>query len=223
MPDVMIDAIVAGAADSDPHRRTTAGKFAVDESRIRNLRAGRTTVDRSKPTDSGAPAGDAKRTGAAPADTSPTDVATIGAVRDSGFDFVPAELSDKCRGLIESYHAIYGYGRLADMLWNTDARAVIESNAELSRIFKNASKSRGAKRANSRFMHIATIVMALEVLARDFAGWGKRYPLSRRQAEQLFEAYPARPRAWLMDSYLYPPLGMRREFAGALAMPESSG
>jgi len=133
------------------------------------------------------------------------------------FQFVPDDLAAKCRKLIESYHAIYGYGGLPDMLWLSDARDIIECHRDLTQIFKKASKSRGAKRANDLFVLIATAVVSLEVLARDFAGWGSRFPTAKREAERLFGDPPQRRRIWLMDLYLYPPLGVHREFANALA------
>ncbi|MGA2815724.1 MAG: hypothetical protein ABSE67_05415 [Xanthobacteraceae bacterium] len=133
------------------------------------------------------------------------------------FPFMPKELTAKSRKLIESYHAMYGYAGLPDMLWLSDARDIIECHRDLTQIFKKASKSRGAKRANDSFMLIATAVVSLEVLARDFAGWGGRFPTAKREAEKLLGDYPQRQRVWLMDLYLYPPLGVRREFANALA------
>jgi hypothetical protein len=146
----------------------------------------------------------------------PATEAEPGAAAISGFRFVPAELADKCRKLIESYHAIYGYAGLPDMLWLSDARDVIECHRELMNTFKKASKSRGAKRANDAFLFIATVVVSLEVLARDFSGWGKRFPAAKREAEKVLGELPPRQRSWLMDLYLYPPLGVRREFASAL-------
>jgi hypothetical protein len=133
------------------------------------------------------------------------------------FPFVPNELTAKSRKLIESYHAMYSYAGLPDMLWLSDARDIIECHRDLTQIFKKASKSRGAKRANDSFMLIATAVVSLEVLARDFAGWGSRFPTAKREAEKLLGDYLQRQRVWLMDLYLYPPLGVRREFANALA------
>ena len=76
---------------------------------------------------------------------------------------------------------------------------LIEINRELMRIFKYASKSRGAKRANDALLLIATTVVSLEVLARDFAGWGKRFPAAKREAEAMLGDFPLRPRTWLMD------------------------
>jgi hypothetical protein len=135
----------------------------------------------------------------------------------STFKFIPKELALKCRRLIESYHAIHGYGRLPDMLWNSDARDIIECHRELMQVFKNASKSRGAKRANESFMLIATAIVSLEVLARDFSGWGKRFPAAKREAEAKLVDFPTRQRVWFMDKYLYPSLNTHREIVGALA------
>ena len=153
------------------------------------------------------PVGDA-HTEAAP-DTA--HVADAGAAPGSSFRFIPRELAIKCRRLIESYHAIYGYVGLPDMLWLSDARDIIERDRELTRIFKRAARSRAAKRANDSFLHIATTIVSLEVLARDFSGWGKRFPAAKCEAEEILGRVPQLRRAWLMDLYFFPPLGVRRE------------
>src|SRR5580700_4086864 len=139
-----------------------------------------------------------------------------GVALSTSFRFVPRELAIKCRQLIESYHAIYGYVGLPDMLWLSDARDIIESHRDLMRVFTKASKARGAKRANASFLLIATTIVSLEVLARDFSGWGKRFPAAQREAEKVLGELPQLRRTWLMDLYLFPPLGVRREFTDAL-------
>jgi hypothetical protein len=131
--------------------------------------------------------------------------------------FVPEELIGKCRALIESYHGIHGYAGLPDMLWLSDVRDVIECDRELAQLFKRAAKSRGARRANESLVLIATIALALEVLARDFANWGKRYPAAKREAEKVLGGFPARQNSGLIDAYLYPSSSARREFSNMLA------
>jgi hypothetical protein len=130
------------------------------------------------------------------------------------FRFIPHELVGKCRALIESYHAVHGYVGLPDMLWLSDARDIIESQDDLSKAFKRAAKSRGAKRANDSFLLIATAIVALEILVRDFSGWGKRFPAAKHQAEAMLGDLPQLRRTWLMDLYLLPPFGVRHEPAG---------
>ena len=65
------------------------------------------------------------------------------------------------------------------MLWLSDARDIIEHDRELTRIFKRAARSRAAKRANDSLLQIATTIVSIEVLARDFSGWGKRFPAAK--------------------------------------------
>src|SRR5580704_11212028 len=79
------------------------------------------------------------------------------------FKFVPKYLATKCQQLIETYHGIHGYGCLPDMLWDAEVRDVIEAHGELRQIFRKASTTRSAKRANESFVLIATVILSLEV------------------------------------------------------------
>jgi len=134
-----------------------------------------------------------------------------------GFRFPPHELTAKCGKLLESYHELYGYGGLPDMLWHPDARHIIEGQRALTQVFMKACRSRCAKRANESFLQLATAIVALEVLVRDFGGWGQRYPAARREAELLLGDFLMAQRNWLMDQYIYPPVGVNRDFASVLA------
>jgi hypothetical protein len=134
------------------------------------------------------------------------------------FQFVPPDLASKCHKLIDSYHAIHGYRSLPDMLWQSDSRDVIERSPELMQIFANASKSRSAKRANDSFQQLATMIAALEMLARDVAGWGRRHPAAKLEAEKMLGgATSAQPRQWLTDKYLYPQV--RHEAGASMELP----
>jgi hypothetical protein len=133
------------------------------------------------------------------------------------FRFIPRELAAKSRKMIESYHDIHGYGCLPDLLWHSDARDAIECNRQLTQIFKSASKSRCAKRANDSLLLIATVIFSVETLARDFAGWGKRFPAAKREAQKMLDDVGLRPHVWFMDGYLYPSLAAHRELASEIA------
>jgi hypothetical protein len=139
-----------------------------------------------------------------------------GLAGNSNLRFVPRELALKCHTLVESYHAMYGYGCLPDMLWQSDARCFVECHPDLAKIFKDASNSRCAKRAYKSLLTIATIVVALEALARDFAGWGKRFPAASLEAEELLGNCALKRRTWFMDMYLFPS-GVRRKAASTRA------
>jgi hypothetical protein len=124
-----------------------------------------------------------------------------GAAIHASFCFVPRELAIQCRQLIESYHTLYGYVGPADMLGLADTRDIIEDHRDLARIFKKAS--------NDGFLLIATTILSVELLARDFSGWGKRFPAARCKAEKVLNNSPQPRRTWLMDLYLFRPPGAR--------------
>jgi hypothetical protein len=145
----------------------------------------------------------------------------IGVDECKSFQYVPRELSIRCCKMIESYHAKAGYACLGDMLWHSNARYVIEGSHELMQIFKSASKSRRAKRSDEGLLYIATIVVCLEVLARNFMGWGKQFPSARREAEEILSEQSLHRRPWLMDAYLYRSRGIHRVFAKILEPPMS--
>jgi hypothetical protein len=65
----------------------------------------------------------------------------VGSKIDSQFSFVPGELAAKCRSLIESFHGMYGYVGLPDMLWLSDARVMKAS--------RNCSKKRPGREARN--------------------------------------------------------------------------
>ena len=141
----------------------------------------------------------------------------------SDFSFLPIDLSGKCRTLIESYHEMHGFSGLPDMLWTSEARDIIESDRDLTLAFRRACRSRGARRANETFIAIAAIVMSVEVLARDFAGWGKQFPNAKSRAEKILGEPPSGPRITLMDLYLFPSLTVRRETAHTRASAAVAG
>jgi hypothetical protein len=118
-------------------------------------------------------------------------------------EFLPTELTDKCYLLVRGYHDLYGYTCLPDMLWHSDARYAIEFDPKLSKIFRKASRTRRTKPANAALLRLATILVALEVLARDFGSWGLRFPAARQEAQRLLGERSLDHCAWLMDKYLY--------------------
>jgi hypothetical protein len=122
-----------------------------------------------------------------------------------GFDFrfLPKELNERSQQLIESYHGVHGYAKLADVLWHGEIREFMVFHENLRLVFRKASIARSAKQANQGYMLIATIVLSLELLANDFAGWGKRFPLAKLKADSILREHLPNARTRLMDFYLY--------------------
>ena len=127
------------------------------------------------------------------------------------FSFVPDDLRERCGTFVKNYHTRNGHFCLPDMLWNSNARSLIHNQKALEELFKYAAHTRSSKKANDSLQIIATVVVALEVLARDFAGWGTQFPDAKRQAEELLDDITLRPRVWLTDKYAYPSSDIRSE------------
>jgi cytochrome c-type biogenesis protein CcmH/NrfG len=134
---------------------------------------------------------------------------------------VPRELAIRCRKMIESHHAKEGYAHLSDMLWRSNARHIIERSHALKQIFKSASKSKYAKRSYERLLYLATVVVSLEVLARNFMDWGQQYPAARHEAEKILSEPLIHRLPWLMDVILISDVRHPSAVAKMLELPES--
>jgi hypothetical protein len=145
-----------------------------------------------------------------------------GALRASDFSFLPPELLEKCRPFIIRYHEMNGYSSLPDILWNPEIRNLVNSDAHLSRLFKTSTSSRSAKRANDGLIGIATLILALEILATGTAGWGDRYPAERTKALAIRDEFVPNARPWLIECYLYPDTKRRRDALSAAGRPDTS-
>jgi hypothetical protein len=152
------------------------------------------------------------------------DVLIASAIRSAAlykadFEFIPKALSEKCRQLIVAFHGMPHYPCLPDMLWHGETRDFIELNKILKTIFTKASKSRSAKKANNAYTLIATVLLSLELLARDFAGWGRRFPSAKRKADALIGEFRPNSQSWLLDQYLYPRVRSNSALISALSPP----
>lgn len=126
----------------------------------------------------------------------------VGAV---SFAFIPDALRAQCRNLVTTYHAMHGHACLPDMLWKAGLREFIAAHDTLREALRKASTARSARVANRLFVSIATEILSLEVLAREYASWSAVLPAAKRMAAELLERGAPPARTWLMAYYLYPP------------------
>jgi hypothetical protein len=131
---------------------------------------------------------------------------------------LPPSLAAQCRGLIESYHEIHGYGCLPNMLWRAELEGFIKKHPCLRQILRKASTTRSAKIANKGFVEIATAILSLEILASDFASWSTMFPEAKSMANALLRMRSAR--MFLMEHYLYPPKHINPAVLAALSPPQ---
>ena len=136
-----------------------------------------------------------------------------------GFDFLPQSLRSQCRSLIEGYHGLHGFGSLPNILWRAGLGPFIETHREFRQLLKKASTSRSAKKSSEGFTQIATILLALEILASNFAGWSTAYPQAASLAKAILKRHAPLSGTPLMESYLYPPKYVTSAAIAALALP----
>src|SRR5262249_36013346 len=72
----------------------------------------------------------------------------------------------------------------------------------LQLVFRKASITRSPKKALKCYVLIMTVMLSLEVLASDFAGWGRRFPVAKRKANAVVNKYLPTTRTRLLDYYL---------------------
>ena len=135
------------------------------------------------------------------------------------FGFLPQNLRSQCRSLIESYHALHGFGCLPDILWKAGLGPFIETHREFRQLLRKASTTRSAKKSNDGFTQIATTLLSLEILSSNFAGWSTIYPQAASTAKSILKRHSPLSHTPLMESYLYPPKYMSSAAIATLAPP----
>jgi hypothetical protein len=140
-------------------------------------------------------------------------------VESSDFSFLPESLTVQCRSLIESYHELYGYGCLPNILWMSRLGPFIEKHQELRQLLRKASTTRSAKKSNQGFVKIATTILSLEILASSFAGWSAIHPQAGSWAQLILRRNMRSPQMPLMELYLYPPKYLSTAAVATLAPP----
>jgi hypothetical protein len=142
-------------------------------------------------------------------------------IENIDFGFLPDDLVAQCRRLIESYHELYGYSCLPDILWKAGLGPFIQAHREFGQLLKKASTTRSAKKSNDLFAQIATAILSVEILASNFAGWSRVYPQAAARAQLIFKRNALRPHTPLMDFYLYPSRSISSAAIATLAPPLS--
>ena len=122
------------------------------------------------------------------------------------------------RQLIEVHHGAKGYWNLPDLLWHQETREFIAKQANLQLVFRRASIARSPKKALKGYVLIMTVILSLEVLASDVAGWGRRFPVAKRKATAVVNKYLPSTRTRLLDYYL-PHRGYQRSDLVKLLTP----
>ena len=88
------------------------------------------------------------------------------------------------------------------ILWDKDTMTFIGCSRGLMEMLKVATKSWRSSKRHEAATYLASIVLAIESLGSNFAGWGDRYPEAKRKADEILNAYFIANRTRLLDVYM---------------------
>jgi hypothetical protein len=88
------------------------------------------------------------------------------------------------------------------ILWDHDTMTFVGCSNGLMEMLKVATKSWRSNKRHEAQTYLAAIVLAIETLGSNFAGWGDRYPEAKRKADEILNTYFFANRMRLLDVYL---------------------
>ena len=118
------------------------------------------------------------------------------------FGFIPKQLTTICNLLVVSHHRAYGFDELPATLWDRETMGFVAGHDDLMGMLGAAKRAWRQESANEYYALLAAVILALEMLANDFADLGSRFPDAKRQANKVFESWMPNSRTRLLDIYL---------------------
>ena len=88
------------------------------------------------------------------------------------------------------------------ILWDVDTLTFFGCYDGLLAMLKVATKSWRPNKRHEYQTYLAAIVLSIECLGCDFAGWGTRYPEAKRKADEILDNYFFKNRVRLLDVYM---------------------
>jgi hypothetical protein len=119
-----------------------------------------------------------------------------------GFEWIPERLLEKWVLGVKTKHERYGWQSLPGILWDTDTMTFIGCHENLRHALEVTTKTWSPKKANEYRTYLASIILAIESLGCDFAGWGTRFPEARHEATEILDAFFSNNRTRLLDVYM---------------------
>jgi hypothetical protein len=118
------------------------------------------------------------------------------------FQWVPTKLFELWVMGIKSKHEEHGWTSMPGILWDVDTMTFFGCCKTTMPMLKLANNSWRPSKRHEYQTYLASMVLAIECLGCDFAGWSARYPEAGKQAEQILNTYFINHRARLLDVYM---------------------
>lgn len=119
-----------------------------------------------------------------------------------GFEWLPEKIFGMWVMGVKARHEKQGWGSMPSILWDQDTMVFFGSHRGLMNMLEVATNSWRPNKRHEYQTYLASIVLSIESLACDFAGWGTRYPELRSKAVEILDTYFTNNRTRLLDIYL---------------------
>jgi hypothetical protein len=117
------------------------------------------------------------------------------------FDWIPTKLIENWIIGVKAKHEEHGWESMPGILWDQDTMVFFGAYPRLPTMLGKATKGWPDK-THEYQTYLASIVLSIESLGSDFAGWGTRYPAARQKADEILNRYFANERTRLLDVYM---------------------
>jgi hypothetical protein len=118
------------------------------------------------------------------------------------FEWLPENLVSMWVMGVKAKHEKHGWRSMPGILWDQDTMVFFGCYQSLMTMLEAATKGWRPNKRHEYQTYLASIVLAIECLGCDFAGWGTRYPEAKRKASEILDTYFINNRVRLLDVYV---------------------
>jgi hypothetical protein len=103
---------------------------------------------------------------------------------------------------VKAKHEQHGWGSMPGILWDVDTMVFFGMYQSLMAMLGTATKSWRPSKRHEYEAYLVSIVLSIECLGCDFAGWGTKLPEAKCKADGILDTYFAKNRMRLLDVYM---------------------
>jgi hypothetical protein len=89
-----------------------------------------------------------------------------------------------------------------EVLWDKDTMGFVACNKGTMKMLQGATKSWRSSKRHEFATYLLSLILAIECLGCDFAGWGTRYPESKAKADEILDKFFINNHTRLLDIFM---------------------
>ena len=120
----------------------------------------------------------------------------------SDFRWLPQQLIDMWIMGVKAKHEQHGWRSAPGILWDKDAMVFYSEYPGTMEMLKIAVRSWRPSKRHEYHTYLVSILLGIECLGCDFAGWGTAYPEAKQNADAILSEYFIHNRTQLLNVYM---------------------